>query len=81
MNRALSGLLSYQIDQPKAQPWAFNLCPFGAPNWPYASVLVYWLAFGVSASAASSDFNIDAIVSSVSSPMFEIRNVFPFSLP
>ena len=38
-------------------------------------------AFGVSASAASKDFSIAAIVSSVSSPMFEMRKVLPLSLP
>ena len=37
--------------------------------------------FGVSASAASKEFSIDAIVSSVSSPMFEMRKVFPFNFP
>ena len=37
--------------------------------------------FGVSASAASKDFSIAAMVSSVSSPMFEMRKVFPFSFP
>jgi hypothetical protein len=38
-------------------------------------------AFGVSANAESNAFNNDAIVSSVSSPMLEMRKVFPFSFP
>lgn len=38
-------------------------------------------SFGVSANAASKAFSRAAIVSSVSSPMFEMRKVFPFSFP
>jgi len=38
-------------------------------------------AFGVSARAASKAFSMAAMVSSVSSPMLEMRKVFPLSLP
>ena len=50
-------------------------------NHPVAPGLYAAATLGVSASAESNAFSMVAIVSSVSSPMFEMRKVFPFSLP
>ena len=52
----------------------------GVPS-PRSAVHQLAASFGVSASAESNAFNIAVIVASVSSPMLEMRKVFPFSLP